>query len=319
MLTNIFKTLSKSTPSISVFHDFHRPPYGGGNQFMLALTSEFERNRYKIERNKLSDSTEVCLFNSFNFDSRKLLASKNLDNTLMIHRVDGPIDKYRGDERGVDSEIWKINQSIADATIFQSQYSLDAHIDLGLQFRRPTVIKNSVDPTIFYPSKKDFSSKLGKIKLISTSWSDNINKGASVYRWLEENLDWDRFDYTFVGRSPIQFKHITMISPVDSVNLADILREHDIFVTASVHDPCSNALIEALSCGLTAIGARSGGHPELIGEAGYLFDDKKDILGLVDNLVDNYQQVQNSIKVPTLSEVGHAYMRVMGLKTLNDN
>jgi glycosyltransferase involved in cell wall biosynthesis len=237
----------------------------------------------------------------------------------MIHRVDGPIDKYRGDDRGVDSEIWKINQSIANATIFQSQYSLDAHIELDMQFRRPTVIKNSVDSTIFYPSEKDFSSQSGKIKLISTSWSDNINKGASVYQWLEQNLDWDRFDYTFVGRSPIRFEHITMISPVASINLADILREHDIFVTASVHDPCSNALIEALSCGLPVIGARSGGHPELIGEAGYLFDDKKDIPGLIDNLVDNYQQAQNSIKVPTLSEVGHAYMRVMGLKTLNDN
>jgi len=319
MLNNIFGIFSKASPSVSVFHDFHRPPYGGGNQFMLALTAELERNGYKIERNKLSDSTEVCLFNSFNFDSRKLLTSRNLDNTLMIHRVDGPIDKYRGDDRGVDSAIWKINQSIANATIFQSQYSLDAHIELDMQFRRPTVIKNSVDSTIFYPSKKDFSSQSGKIKLISTSWSDNINKGASVYQWLEQNLDWDRFDYTFVGRSPIQFKHITMISPVTSINLADILREHDIFVTASVHDPCSNALIEALSCGLPVIGARSGGHPELIGEAGYLFDDKKDILGLIDNLVDNYQQAQNSIKVPTLSEVGHAYMRVMGLKTLNYN
>ena len=286
---------------------------------MLALTSEFERNGYKIERNKLSDSTEVCLFNSFNFNSRKLLASKHVSSTLMIHRVDGPVDKYRGDERGVDSEIWKINQTIANATVFQSQYSLDAHIELDMQFRRPTVIKNSVDSTIFYPSKKDFSSQLGKIKIISTSWSDNINKGASVYQWLEQNLDWDRFDYTFVGRSPIKFKHITMMSPVDSVNLADILREHDIFVTASVHDPCSNALIEALSCGLPVIGARSGGHPELIGEAGYLFDDKKDILGLIDNLVDNYQQAQNSIKIPTLSKVGHEYMRVMGLKTLNDN
>jgi len=319
MLKNIFKAASQSSARISVFHDFHRPPYGGGNQFMLALTSEFEKNGYKIERNKLSDATEVCLFNSFNFDSRKLIASKHVSSTLMIHRVDGPVDKYRGDERGVDSEIWKMNQSIANATIFQSQYSLDAHIELGMQFRRPTVIKNSVDSTIFYPSKKEFSNKSGKIKLISTSWSDNINKGASVYQWLEQNLDWDRFEYTFVGRSPIQFKHITMISPVDSVNLADILREHDIFVTASAHDPCSNALIEALSCGLPAIGARSGGHPELIGEAGYLFDDKKDILGLIDNLVDNYQQAQNSIEVPNLSEVGHAYMRVMGLKTLNDN
>ncbi|MBS60341.1 MAG: hypothetical protein CL606_03415 [Anaerolineaceae bacterium] len=319
MLNNIFGIFSKSSPSVSVFHDFHRPPYGGGNQFMLALTAELERNGYKIERNKLSDSTEVCLFNSFNFDSRKLLTSRNLDNTLMIHRVDGPIDKYRGDDRGVDSEIWKINQSIANATVFQSQYSLDAHVELGMQFQQPTVIENSVDSTIFFPSKKDLSNKSGKIKLISTSWSDNINKGALVYRWIEQNLDWNRFDYTFVGRSPIQFKHITMISPVDSASLADILREHDIFITASVHDPCSNALIEALSCGLPAIGARSGGHPELIGEAGYLFDDKKDILGLIDDLVDNYQQAQNSIKVPTLSEVGHSYMRVMGLKTLNDH
>ena len=319
MLHNIFGVFSKSSPSVSVFHDFHHPPYGGGNQFMLALTAELERNGYKIERNKLSDSTEVCLFNSFNFDSRKLLTSRNLDNTLMIHRVDGPIDKYRGDDRGVDSEIWKINQSIANATVFQSQYSLDAHVELGMQFQQPTVIKNSVDSTIFFPSKKDLSNKSGKIKLISTSWSDNINKGALVYRWIEQNLDWNRFDYTFVGRSPIQFKHINMISPVDSASLADILREHDIFITASVHDPCSNALIEALSCGLPAIGARSGGHPELIGEAGYLFDDKKDILGLIDDLVDNYQQAQNSIKVPTLSEVGHSYMRVMGLKTLNDH
>ena len=120
---------------------------------MLALTAELERNGYKIERNKLSDSTEVCLFNSFNFDSRKLLTSRNLDNTLMIHRVDGPIDKYRGDDRGVDSEIWKINQSIANATVFQSQYSLDAHVELGMQFQQPTVIKNSVDSTIFFPSK----------------------------------------------------------------------------------------------------------------------------------------------------------------------
>ena len=286
---------------------------------MLALTSEFERNGYKIDRNRLSDFTEVCLFNSFNFDSQKLLSNRRLQNTLMVHRVDGPIDKYRADDRGVDREIWEINQRIANATIFQSQYSLDAHTKLGMQFQRPTVISNSVDPEIFYPSNYVFSSKSGKIKIISTSWSDNINKGASVYRWLEENLDWDRFDYTFVGRSPIEFRNISMISPVDSVRLADILRQHDIFITASVHDPCSNALLEALSCGLPAIVARSGGHPELIGKAGYAFDDKKDIPGLIDKLVDNHQQIRNFINVPKLSEVGNAYLRVMGLHTLTDN
>ena len=57
---------------VAVFHEFHRPPYGGGNQFLLALVGEFERRGLTIETNRISGATPACLYNSFNFDFHRL-------------------------------------------------------------------------------------------------------------------------------------------------------------------------------------------------------------------------------------------------------
>ena len=308
-LTRLFSTEA----DIAAFHDFRRPPFGGGNQFMLALSGELEGRGFRIERNRLSSSTQACLFNSFNFDFRILRRAGKSGSARMVHRVDGPVDRYRGDRRGVDRAIWEINREVADATIFQSQYSLDAHRELGLEFLAPVVIRNAVDPAVFFPAESALSPGSRKTRLVSSSWSDNPNKGAAVYKWLEENLDWRRYEYTFVGRSPLRFDRIRMHPPVDSRDLAAVLRDHDIFITASLHDPCSNALLEALACGLPAIYARSGGHPELVGDAGYGFESREEIPGLLERLGDNYEQVRGAINVPRLARVGTAYLKAMGL------
>src|SRR6059036_1120987 len=57
---------------VAIFHEFHAPPYGGGNQFLLALLDEFERRNLDLELNRVSAGTPVCLFNSFNFDFARL-------------------------------------------------------------------------------------------------------------------------------------------------------------------------------------------------------------------------------------------------------
>ena len=280
---------------------------------MLALSGELEKRGFRVERNRLSWATRACLFNSFNFDFRYLRRAGKSGRALMVHRVDGPVDKYRGDSRGVDRDIWDINSEVADVTIFQSKYSLEAHRELGLEFRAPVVVHNAVDPTVFFPAKPKFPLGSRKTRLISSSWSDNPNKGAGVYKWLEDKLDWDRYEYTFVGRSPIRFDRIQMHPPVAPRRLAGLLREHDVFITASVHDPCSNALLEALACGLPAIYARSGGHPELVGEAGYGFDHREEIPELLYRMVSNHGQVREAISVPRLREVATAYLKAMGL------
>lgn len=298
---------------ISIFHEFRRPPYGGGNQFLLALRREFQRRGLFMENNAISHTTRACIFNSFNFDFDRLRRLRR-PGCRMIHRVDGPIGTYRGKDDGTDHRIVAINQEIADATVFQSRYSLEAHRALGLDFKAPMVIMNAVDPSVFYsPLSPRPSLKGRKVRLVSTAWSSNANKGAATYAWLEQCLDWDRYEYTFVGVSPIQFTRIHSIPAVPSNQLATLLREHDIYITASLHDPCSNALLEALACGLPAIYANSGGHAEIVGEAGFGFSSQEEIPALLDRLVDQYETRQAQIVVSALAEVADQYLSVMGI------
>lgn len=298
---------------ISIFHKLQPPPSGGGHQFIRMLWEEIERRGLRVENNTISATTRACLFNSFNFDHQRLLVLRRA-GCRMVHRVDGPIEVYRGRADGSDAHIWCLNQELADATIFQSKYSMQKHLDLGYTFVNPLVIQNTTNPRIFHSQGRVTFDRGRKIRLISSSWSDNPRKGGPIYRWIEGNLDWDRFDYTFVGRASETFSRIRQIAPVPSEELADILRQHDIYITASQNDPCSNALIEALACGLPTLYIQSGGHAELVGEAGFAFTSPEEIPDLLELLVDTYEMRQAKIHVLGVRELVEQYLRVMGIE-----
>ena len=134
---------------LSLFHEFDPPPAGGGHQFLRALTRELGARGFEIEENRVSSGTTACLFNSFNFDFDRLRRFAR-EGCRMVHRVDGPIGAYRGFDDGTDDRISELNHELADATVFQSRYSLDKHRELGYSLRDPVVITNAVDPTIFH-------------------------------------------------------------------------------------------------------------------------------------------------------------------------
>ncbi len=301
-----------TSADLSIFHEFDPPPTGGGHQFLRAFWKEAESRGLQIENNTISPTTRACLMNSFNFNYKRLLRIKR-ESVLYIHRVDGPVDYYRGRNDGVDRQIWEMNQKVADRTIFQSRYSLEKHLEFGMQFREPVIILNAADPQIFHARGKAPFSRERKIRLIASSWSDNANKGASVYQWLDEHLDWDRFDFTFVGRSPVEFNNIQMIPAVDSLHMADLFRNHDIYITASRNDPCSNSLIEALTCGLPALHLQSGGHAEIVKQAGAGFETAEQIPVMLDRLIDEYELKQKKISIPSLHEVSELYLKTLGL------
>lgn len=306
--------ISQLTSSdLSIFHEFEPPPAGGGHQFLRAFVAQAKARGLKVENNTISHTTRACLFNSFNFNDKRLLRIMKRDSVLYVHRVDGPVDTYRGRDDGVDRHIHAINQKIADKTIFQSHYSLEKHLQLGMQFREPIVIMNAADPQIFHPRGRVSFSMDRKIRLIASSWSDNANKGAPVYKWLDENLDWTRFEMIFVGRSPVVFKNIHMMPAVDSFRMAELFRGHDVFLTASRNDPCSNSLIEALTCGLPAVHLQSGGHSEIVGQAGAGFEKVEQIPGLLEQIVKNYRSVQSIISVPSIEQVSELYLHTLGL------
>jgi len=291
-----------------VFHEFHAPPYGGGNQFLLALVRNLRGRGLKVEVNQASGKTPVGLFNSFNFDFARLRRFDR-EGLRLVHRIDGPIGVYRGFDDGTDARIVAVNHEFAEATILQSRYSFEKHEELGLDLREPVVIHNTVDPQIFHPPATP-ENHSGPLRVIATSWSDNPRKGADILEWLDRNLA-DSIDFTFAGRTQARLERIPVLAPLPSRELADLLRMQDVYVAASRDDPCSNSLLEALACGLPAAYLRSGGHPELVGEAGIGFDTPEELPDLFAQLASELDERRAAINVPSLDDVVDRYLDVL--------
>ncbi len=147
-----------------------------------------------------------------------------------------------------------------------------------------------------------------RTKLIATSWSANPRKGFDVYRYLDQNLDFSRYTMIFAGNSPVEFQNIRHVKPVPPRQLAGLLRQHDIYLTASRNDPCSNALIEAISCGLPAAALRSGGHPELVQGGGELFEGQADVIQKIDLVARNLPAYQQNLPRFTIAQAAKQYL-----------
>lgn len=314
MLSFLFKVKPKplfeseyAGKRVSILREFKKPPYGGGNQFMLALRKGMEDLGVTVLNNKINKDIDAYIFDSSWLKKDILMKLRKLQNPLVAHRIDGPIQLYRGSDSSADDEIFELNREFATVTIIQSQFTLDKLLSLQYKPKNPVIVYNSINPEIFYP-KKNAELKSNKIKIISASWSDNPKKGGAVYKWLDGNLDFQKIEYTFVGRVKETLSNIKLVPPVDSQKLADMLRDHDIYITASENDPCSNSLIEALACGLPAIYRNSGGHPELVQNGGLPFDTADQIPEQIEKICKSYQSFSNNIKINTITDIAGQYL-----------
>ena len=284
-------------------------PTGGGNQFLKALKCEFIKKGLYTEDPLQAD---IVLFNSHqNLGLVHQLKEVNR-NAFFVHRLDGPMRLYNDMNDQRDYIAYQMNTDYADAVIFQSEWSKQANIKLGLDIsgKKDTVIHNAPDPGIFYPSSQ--KQKNDKIRLIASSWSDNIKKGFLTYKYLDENLDFEKYEFFFMGRSPVGFKNIISLGSLDSHGVANELRKSDIYITASENDPCSNSLIEAMGCNLPTLALKSGGHPELVEQAGLLYNKKEEIVNKLENLCDNYMNYQSNITKRTIESATSMYIRFFG-------
>lgn len=309
-LMRLFKR-GDSSLKVSLWHKFAKPPFGGGNQFMLALRSALQSRGIRVIESKIQPNVDAYILNAVWFDINLFRQRKSMVGRRVIHRIDGPISLVRGNDRELDDLCFALNDEFASFTVLQSAWTFQRIIEMGYQPVNPVIIHNAVNPEIFHSRDRAIFDSSRKIRLISSSWSNNPRKGGPVYKWLDQNLNWDRFEYTFVGNASEEFEHIHRIPPVSSEKLADILRQHDVYITASQSDPCSNALIEALACGLPALYLNDGGHPELVGYGGLPFNDVNEIVPQLNRLVTDYDMYQNLIVVPIMDDVVEKYISLL--------
>ncbi len=306
---------------VSFWHEFVKPPWGGGNQFMLALKGECERRAVEVTINGEGEPATAHLIQSVWFDAARVRDAARSNNARVVHRVDGPLSLIRRTKEALDldRQCYAINSELAVATGVQSWHMLEATYQLGLRPVRPVIVTNACDPAIFHPRHEDDPADPEpwrhrddpRVRVVATSWSDNPGKGAAVYEWLDRHADHDRYAFTFIGRVAAELPRWTVIDAQPSEPLADLLRGQDIYITASRDDPCSNALIEALSCGLPSLYLRSGGHPELARFGGVPFEHPFALPALLDRVRANYRAYRRLISVPTIGEVADVYLRLL--------
>ncbi len=293
---------------IHILYNFQKGPWGGGNQFLKALKGEFEKREIHGENLELAN---CILFNSYQNLSETVKLKIKYPDKRFIHRL-GPIfHLHRGRAwKIIDKLVIKVSNKIADAVIFQSQWSFDENVKLGFNKDKIyCIINNACEEKIFNKNSKAKFDKDKKIRLIASSWSANWNKGFDIYKYLDENLDFAKYEMTFIGNSPIKFKNIKHIKPLPSKKLAKELKKHDIFISGVKDDACSNSVLEALACGLPVIALNSGGNAEIIKSGGKLFDKKEEVIEKIELMIKNYFKYQNSIKLKSIKQVANEYLR----------
>ena len=279
---------------------------GGGNQFLRTLrrylkdSGVYEEDPYKAD---------VVLVNSKDcLEEAKTV--KRVAKNKIVHRIDGIFSIYRGEhERYNDDKVYAFAKDYADGVIFQSKWSQQASIKNGmLDHPNKIIIYNCADNKYFVrtPKKED-----GKIRLVTSSWSNNIKKGFYIYQYLDSHLDFSKFEYSFAGRSPFSFKNIKMEGVLNSADLFRVLNLSDIFITATEDDACSNSLIEALTCGLPAVALNSGGSSEIVKSGGEIFESKNDIIDKITMVADNLVEYRNKIEIDGIDIVGKYYYNFM--------
>ena len=118
---------------------------------------------------------------------------------------------------------------------------------------KTSVIMAGADSKIFNYSKVKKLDE-NNIKFVTHHWSSNFNKGFDVYQKFDELLSkpkYNNLSFTYIGNvnESVSFKNVIIKNPISGLNLAEELKKHDIYITASINEPSGNHHIEAAQCG----------------------------------------------------------------------
>jgi glycosyltransferase involved in cell wall biosynthesis len=261
---------------------------------------------------------DAVIYNNFFFRATECYSAlyawkRSNSDIVFIHRLDGLQRVIRNDERSriYDEAARDWMRIAADGAVFQNHFSRESQYPQGVPVALPhKVIGNAPDDTLFYPAAASLPPG-PPWNLVYTSWSPNLRKGFPSLRALDQTLDFSKYRFTFVGSLPedYSFANIQTIEPQPSARLADILRQQHIFIGLSHNEPCSNAVMEALHCGLPALLRNSGGNPEFVAHGGVaLFDGDAEIPRKLDDICANYLSLRKELSPINITSIARSYI-----------
>lgn len=190
--------------------------------------------------------------------------------------------------------------AVSEALAAQIRRNLPASLH-----ERVRVVINGVDARTFHPGPVTEQARL-RVMFLGRAIPE---KGADLLLEAANALSRDDLEYVIVGShgfdpdasfSPYERRLRTLATTlpgsvsfrpfVERVRLPDLLRSADILVIPSRWpDPCPLTVGEGMASGLAVIAARTGGIPELLGDAGVLFEpgSSADLADCIASLADD--------------------------------
>jgi len=250
-------------------------PWGGGNLFLINLKEYLEANGHTIVFDLKDKDIDIILFtdprkgrgstSTFGEKEIKKYISKINKKTRVVQRIN-ECDE-RKNTKGVN-KLYLSSTEIADSVVFVSNWLQDIYLQLGLDENKSTVIMSGSNELIFNSYGRTEKPVNKKFKLLTHHWSSNYLKGFELYSLIDQLLEtnkWrNKIEFTYLGNvdKEFTFKNTKIMAPLSGFELANEIKEHDIYVTGSLNEPSGNHHIEAALCGLPVLYINSGGIPE---------------------------------------------------------
>lgn len=271
-------------------------PWGGAGFFVQQVENGLKQRGIRVQyhlRGKVNlilliDPREDLENKAFGMEEIKRYKAAHPDVRL-LHRINEC--DARKNSSFIDRLLEEANQE-ADHTVFISSWLRDHHSALWYDIRRPhSVIYNGADPCLFNPLGKQYYSSDRPLRLVTHHWSDNAMKGFVEYKLIDEFIHQGLLkdvEFWVIGRWPqsIQWKAAKTFPPVTGKKLANLLRQCDLYVTASRWEPCGMHHVEGAQCGLPLLYHEDGGG---IVEAGQEYG-----IGFRDDLVLAIEKMKGS-------------------------
>ena len=282
-------------------------PWGGGNLFVKNLAEYLKLNGHEVIFDLSEPDVDLILLT----DPRSRKESSSTINHLEINKYKELVNSNvkvvqrinECDERKGTNNInnfYLEASNSADHVVFVSTWLESIYHNLGMDKLKTSVILSGSNSEIFNDNNSTELKPDEPIKLFTHHWSSHINKGFEIYKLIDDLIatkKWkNNLQFTYVGNVSDEFKfyNTEIKKPLAGVELAEEIKRHHIYVTASINEPSGNHHIEAAQCGLPILYLESGGIPEYCKGYGVGFID--DFESKLDEIIEKYSNLKIKLK-----------------------